>query len=106
MASQVEIKRETGRTSELFEELREQRPIVVHVDEERVVALQRVQLDELDVTARRLEPFGELALLIDRKQEIRLHADDQRALHLQLAQRGVDRRAVRGDVEQVARARE
>ena len=49
--------------------------------------------------------FGELALLIDRKKEIRLHADDQRTFHRELAQRGIDRRAVVCDIEEIARPR-
>ena len=58
------------------------------------MALQRVQLDERDFASRRLEPFGELALLVDREQEVRLDADDQRAFHGELAQGRIDGRAV------------
>src|SRR5262245_32544478 len=103
MRAYVRSKRELPERLELREELREQRPVVVHVDEERVVALQRVQLDELDLAVRRFEPFRELALLIDREQEVRLHTDDQRALDRELAQRVIDRRAVLGHVEEIAR---
>jgi hypothetical protein len=51
----------------LREELRDQRPVAVHVDEERVVALQRVQRDEFDLASRARESLGELALLMDRE---------------------------------------
>src|SRR5690606_19966571 len=87
-----------------FEELRDERPVVVHVDEEGVVALQRAQLDELDLAPRCLEPLGKLALLMNREQKIRRHADDERALDLNLGEPRRYRRAVIGHVEQVARA--
>ena len=83
----------------LAEEARDQRAVAIHVDEERVVPLQRVELVELDLAARRLEPLGQLALLVDREQEVCFHADDHRALHAHLREPRLDGRAVLGNVE-------
>src|SRR5262245_8436801 len=99
-------KNRATRRAGLSEEARDQRPVAVHVDEERVVALERVQLDELDFTPRGTESLRELALLIDREQEVRRDADDQRTLHADLPEADLDGAAMLGDVEQVARARE
>src|SRR5690606_34316790 len=87
------------------EEPRDQRTVIVHVDEERIVPLQRAQLDELDLTPPPRESLGELALLIDREQEVGLHPDDHRAPRLNALQALHHGAAVIGDVEEIARAR-
>ena len=61
-----------------LEETRHRRPESVHVHEERIVALDRSQRLELDVRHALPQPFRQLPLLMQRKQKVGLHADDQR----------------------------
>jgi hypothetical protein len=78
---------------------------MVHVDEKRIVALNGIELDELELPPGALEAPRKLALLIDRKQEIARHTDYEDALGSHLLQARLDRAAMLGDVEKIARPR-
>ena len=71
------------------EEFAQHRSKRIHLDEERVVPANAVELDKLRVHAHFGEPRGEFSLLRDREQDIRLHTDNQRALELQAPETGL-----------------
>ena len=60
---------------------------------------------EVDVGHRCPQPFGQFALLRQREQEIRLHADDQRAFGLHPREAGLQAASMVADIEQVHRPR-
>src|SRR6185437_15013372 len=93
--------------SESRQEAADRAAVVVDVDEERVVALRRVERHEFHRGAGGFEAFGDLLLLLQREQDVGADADHQRALEadaLEAFQHAAA--AVFGDVEPVAGARE
>src|SRR5262245_13195940 len=64
----------------VLQKIADDRAEAIHVDQERVVPLERRQARELHFATADSEPVRQLLLLLDRKQQIRLDADDQRSL--------------------------
>ncbi len=67
------------------------------------MAADAVELHEFRVFASHGEPFRQFALLLDREQDVRAHADDERPLELQPLEPAFQRPAVISQVEQVRR---
>lgn len=63
-----------------LEEIANKRTKRVHIHEKRIVATNAIEPDELRVIAYLGQTVGEILLLLYRKQEIRLHADDKSTL--------------------------
>src|SRR3546814_15010948 len=53
----------------------------VEIDQERVVALRRLERQEVRLRATRAQAVGDLLLLLQREQDVGVHADRQRPLH-------------------------
>src|SRR3546814_6404374 len=53
----------------------------VEIDQERVVALRRLERQEVRLRAARAQAVGDLLLLLQREQDVGVHANRQRPLH-------------------------
>ena len=62
---------------------------MIHLDKEGIMAADARQFDEPGVDACILDAFREFPLLVDREQDVGLHADDQCPLNLQLGEAGL-----------------
>src|SRR5690606_4423394 len=64
-----------------IEEIGDGRPEAVEVDQERVMALRRLERQEMRLGAAGTQAVGDLLLLLQREQDVGVHADRQRPLH-------------------------
>jgi hypothetical protein len=86
--------RPAGWASESPKERGDRRAEVRDVDEKRVMALWRIERNELDLGTADAQALGDLFLLGQRKQDVGGNADDERALDMDALQRSGDRGAV------------
>ena len=89
-----------------FEERADLRSECIHIDQERIVTLDAVQWSEADVFHYFCQTDSQLFLLLQRKQEIGLDADNQGFIQLQFAETGLQRAAVLGQIEKIGRTRQ
>src|SRR5690348_7527640 len=76
---QVHILPDAPRDSEAAEERLHRGAEPLEIDQERVVALWRGQGQEPGVGTTRAQAVGDLLLLLQREQDVRVHADRERA---------------------------
>ena len=84
-----------------LEKLANHRSKRIHLHEKRIVAANTVEFLKTCVLANLGETGGQLTLLVNGKQNIRTHANDQRALELQSPESRLQGTAVFGKVEKV-----
>ena len=73
----------------------------VHVHNNRVRALDRVELRELRIRADRRNALGQFALLVNREQEVGANAHYERPFQVQTLEAGLQRPAVLGEVKEI-----
>src|SRR5262245_20120304 len=80
---------------------RHRRPEAIHVDQERIMPLDRRKNPKIEIRHDTLETLGEFLLLMRRKEKVGFDTDDQSSVELQPRQTGGDAATVVGGVEQV-----